>query len=95
MEGGGDADEDERPEAWSVMLRRLLGAVRQVLRDWERAVLVVLSEDLEAHRAPTWSEAGQEARARAQVGMAMQDGLATQVSMAAQDRTAPQVGTAA
>ena len=43
----------------------------------------------------TWLEAGQEAWARAQVGMAMQDGLATQVSMAAQDRTAPQLGTAA
>ena len=51
--GGGDADEDERPEARSVILRRLLGAVRQVLRDWERAVLVVLSEDLVVLRSGT------------------------------------------
>ena len=43
MEGGGDADEDERAEARSVILCRLLGVVRAVRRDWE---LVVLSEDL-------------------------------------------------
>ena len=53
-EGGGDADEDERPEARSAILRRPLSAVRQVLRDWERrAVLVVLSEDLVVLRSGT------------------------------------------
>jgi len=43
MEGGDDANEDERAEARSVILCRLLGVVRAVRRDWE---LVVLSEDL-------------------------------------------------
>ena len=45
MEGGGDADEDERAEARSVILRRLLGVARTVRGDWKRGKLVVLSED--------------------------------------------------
>eukprot|EP00964_Phaeocystis_antarctica_P012073 scaffold6652_cov62-Phaeocystis_antarctica.AAC.6 len=97
--GGGDADEDERPEARSVILRRLLGAVRQrrpggPATGDDRAHVSDLCEVIGSWSS-TWLEAGQEAWARAQVGMAMQDGLATQVSTAAQDRTAPQVGTAA
>ena len=50
MEGGDDANEDERAEARSVILCRLLGVVRAVRRDWE---LVVLSEDLVVLRSGT------------------------------------------
>ena len=51
MEGGGNADEGEHAEARGVILRRLLGVVRTVRRVWERAKLVVLSEDLVLLRA--------------------------------------------
>ena len=51
MEGGGDADEDERVEARTVILRRFLGVVQTVRRDWELAKLVVPSEDLVILRA--------------------------------------------